>query len=214
MLDFDLAVSEWRRQIIAAGIKTPEVLDELESHLREDVEERMRSGAGVQEAFEAAVRQVGHAASLQVEFERAGGWAERAEPRWLKASLLAVGVLSGIFYVGLSAYGLLKHEMSDGQKVRGFSALVATIVLGLGSYWLCRRFLNTTDPRVKNLVGYGSGALWIVWMLFFSFVILPRCELEIAGLVVALIWAIAPGAALAGAGLAVQGDTRRRPTSS
>ncbi len=213
MFSLDQAIAGWRRQMVAAGIRTPEVLDELEGHLREDVEERIRSGSNAGEAFEAAVAQMGQASSLQAEFENAGSWAGLAKVSWLRASLLAVGILSGIHYVGLAAYGLLKHDMSVGQKVLGLSALVATVVLGFGSYFLCRRFLNTAHSRVKNSVGYGGGALLISWLLCFFLVILPRCELEIAGLVVALIWAFAPGAALAGAAFAVEGDTCQKPVS-
>jgi hypothetical protein len=205
MRDLDQAVSEWRRQMTAAGVSNPEVLDELESHLREDVEQQMRSGSNVQEAFDTAVERMGQASSLQVEFGKVGTWAEPAKPSWLRASLLGVGILSGIYYVGLVAYGLLKHDMILWQKVLGLSALGVTVVLALGSYYLCRRFLNTADPRIKKPLGYGSGALWIGWMLCFVFVILPRCELEIAGLVVAVIWAFAPGAALVGAGLGLEG---------
>jgi len=37
MFDLDQAISEWRRQMAAGGIKLPDALDELESHLREEV---------------------------------------------------------------------------------------------------------------------------------------------------------------------------------
>jgi hypothetical protein len=40
MFNLEQAISEWRRQMIAVGIKTPVPLEELESHLREDVEQR------------------------------------------------------------------------------------------------------------------------------------------------------------------------------
>ena len=59
--------------MLAAGIKTPVPLEELESHLREDVEERMRSGVTAQQAFETTVRQIGRSEMLQPEFARAGG---------------------------------------------------------------------------------------------------------------------------------------------
>jgi hypothetical protein len=38
--------------MLAAGIRTPVPLDELENHLREDVEQQMRSGLSAQQAFE------------------------------------------------------------------------------------------------------------------------------------------------------------------
>ena len=47
MNNFDPDIAAWRRQLIAAGIKSAEVLDELESHLREDIERRDSSRAAM-----------------------------------------------------------------------------------------------------------------------------------------------------------------------
>jgi hypothetical protein len=44
MFNLDQAIADWRRQMLAAGIKTPVPLEELEIHLREDVEQQMQSG--------------------------------------------------------------------------------------------------------------------------------------------------------------------------
>ena len=79
MFDVDSAVAEWRRQLMADGIKSPEVLNELESHLREEVDQRMRSGLSEQKAFTAAVEQLGQADVLKREFAKAGGWHEAQE---------------------------------------------------------------------------------------------------------------------------------------
>jgi hypothetical protein len=72
MSDLEKSIAAWRRQMLDAGIKTPVPLDELEIHLREDVEERMRSGVTAQQAFETTVRQIGRGEMLQPEFARAG----------------------------------------------------------------------------------------------------------------------------------------------
>ena len=37
MFDLEQSIAEWRRQMLAAGIKTPVPLEELEIHLREDI---------------------------------------------------------------------------------------------------------------------------------------------------------------------------------
>jgi len=72
MFNLEQSITDWRRQMLAAGIKTPVPLEELENHLREDVEEQMRSGATAQQAFEATIRQIGQGEMLQPEFARAG----------------------------------------------------------------------------------------------------------------------------------------------
>ena len=56
MFNLDEAIAEWRRKMDAGGVKAPVPLDELESHLREDLEQRMQSGANAEQAFEAAVQ--------------------------------------------------------------------------------------------------------------------------------------------------------------
>jgi hypothetical protein len=73
MFDLEQSIAEWRRQMLAAGIKAPVPLEELESHLREDVENRMRSGVGAQQAFETTVEQIGQTGVLQTEFAKVGG---------------------------------------------------------------------------------------------------------------------------------------------
>ena len=70
MPDLEKQITEWRRQMLTAGIKTPVPLEELESHLREDIERQMRSGLNAQDAFNVAIRQLGQAAMLQKEFQK------------------------------------------------------------------------------------------------------------------------------------------------
>jgi hypothetical protein len=70
MFDLEQAMAEWRRQMLAAGIKNPSVVDELECHLREDVEREMQSGLSGEEAFQAAVKRIGLPLPLKSEFAK------------------------------------------------------------------------------------------------------------------------------------------------
>jgi hypothetical protein len=72
MPDLEKRIADWRQQMLAAGIKAPVPLDELESHLRDDVEEQMKSGTSVQHAFENAIQRLGQATALECEFEKVG----------------------------------------------------------------------------------------------------------------------------------------------
>ena len=45
----------------ASGINVPEVLDELEGHLRDDIEEQLRGGSDPERAFHAAKARMGQA---------------------------------------------------------------------------------------------------------------------------------------------------------
>jgi hypothetical protein len=205
VFSLDQAIAEWRREMAAAGIKTSAVLDELESHLREDVEQHVRAGSNGPEAFEVAVRRLGQARSLKAEFEMAGEVAGQGVKFWLRV----ITFVFGFCYLAVSAYGLLRHDMAIGERVLGFSALAASVLLSLGSYSLSLRFLGTADPRTKKAFTLGGAVLMVSWLMYFVFIILPRCEFEIAGLVIALLWAIAPGAVVVGIGLALEDGARK-----
>jgi hypothetical protein len=64
MFDLNEKISEWRRQMLDAGINTPVPLDELENHLREDVERQIDSGSDPLKAFEIAVRWNDHSVNF------------------------------------------------------------------------------------------------------------------------------------------------------
>jgi len=90
MFNLEQSIAEWRRQMLAAGINNSSVLDELECHLREDVERGMQSGLSGEAAFQAAVKQIGLPVSLKREFAKVA-------PR--KRVLLGIlkGILAGSF---------------------------------------------------------------------------------------------------------------------
>src|ERR1035441_7631640 len=74
MFNLEKSVAEWRQQMLAAGIKTPVPLEELEIHLREEIEQQMKSGLSEQEIFNSAVQKIGQAGLLRTEFKKAGGF--------------------------------------------------------------------------------------------------------------------------------------------
>ena len=77
MFNLEQSISEWRGQMLSAGVKNPDIVDELESHLREDWARRVQSGESEERAFEGAVQGVGQASLLKHEFAKLSGkkWA-------------------------------------------------------------------------------------------------------------------------------------------
>ena len=73
MFDLEQSIAEWRRQMLAAGIKTPVPLEELEIHLREEIERQVKLNLSLdaQEAFNFAVWKIGQAEKLKMEFQKA-----------------------------------------------------------------------------------------------------------------------------------------------
>lgn len=60
--------------MLAAGIKSPILLEELESHLREEIDRQIRLGLSGQKAFDFAVSQIGGAKPIKLEFMKLENW--------------------------------------------------------------------------------------------------------------------------------------------
>lgn len=73
MFHLEQSITEWREQMLAAGIESPMPLEELEAHLREAIRQQMQSGQAGQMAFEVAVRHIGQPKLLKDEFSKIEG---------------------------------------------------------------------------------------------------------------------------------------------
>src|SRR5580704_1981071 len=70
MFNLEQPISAWRSQMLATGIKSPVPLDELESHLRDEIARQMESGLDENRAFEISCTRIGCAADLKREFAK------------------------------------------------------------------------------------------------------------------------------------------------
>jgi hypothetical protein len=118
MYNLDTSIKAWRRQMLSAGLRNPLVLDELESHLREDVQRRMQSGLGAEQAFESAVRCIGQPDALQNEFAKSAA-TKAMRLQKLKNALLG---LIGISLPIPSAFTAAARESLElgGKEAVGF----------------------------------------------------------------------------------------------
>ena len=74
MFNLEQAIAEWRKRMRAAGIQSPVPLEELEEHLREEIEAQVNLGRSEAAAFEVAAQNIGPARGLKAEFNRSAGW--------------------------------------------------------------------------------------------------------------------------------------------
>src|SRR5438552_12510177 len=114
MFNLNQAIAEWGRQMRSAGIKTPVPLDELESHVRDEVEQQMRSGSSAQQAFDIATERMGQGRALREEFTKSpksGGTQ--------KFMALICAVLVG-FIFWMSGYTFFKLELSPAELIVAF----------------------------------------------------------------------------------------------
>ena len=107
MFNLEQSISEWRKQMLAAGIKTPVPLEELEIHLREEIERQTKSGLNEREAFEISIRQIGKPKTLNNEFKK-------SERTFMKRRLI-IGVGIFILFLGITMIlpALGKHKQRN-----------------------------------------------------------------------------------------------------
>ncbi len=129
MFDLEKAITDWRKQMLAEGIKTPLQLDELENHLREEIERQLKSGTNLRHAFEIAVVKIGPPVELKTEFNNAS---EPLETRFVKLAGIACGLLAGLFLVWTVGVFLFIRETSWSSRIFGVLAVAVTILT-----WLC-----------------------------------------------------------------------------
>lgn len=114
MFDLEKSIKEWRRQMMAGGINSSSALDELEDHLRYEIEQQSQQGPITANIFDLAVQRIGSIRSLKSEFDKDN------EPRIMKRILIisvgVVGVLVGMALV-MPAVAQYRHEgaMASGE---------------------------------------------------------------------------------------------------
>lgn len=135
MFNLEQSITDWRRQMLVAGIQTPVPLEELEGHLREEIERQTRSGLSGRQAFESAVQQIGRAGALKNEFQKTN---PLTPERIVSVGIGIPTVIVGLFQVwGLAAqnrdWGKLPGEEAKliSLFVLAFILAVTLVVLGL-----------------------------------------------------------------------------------
>jgi hypothetical protein len=176
MLDLEQKITEWRRQMLAAGIKPPMTLDELENHLREDIRAHISAGNSEEQAFHLAVSRVGTPGALRTEFrklKRPACWPEKIG-RWLFAVLVMVMAV------------WLSRRMLAGRLSLLLAVHVFTITLGYGAgffaggfgiFYVCYRLFHALSLDRRQSLHRA--------VLLFSQL---SAGLVIAGFVLAMVW--------------------------
>lgn len=166
MFNLDQAISNWRKQMLAAGIKSGEVLDELESHLREDVEQAMRSSVSAERAFREAVRRVGAAESLNREFAKV----RRPVARFSHNTVRAVYLATAAFVLAVETWTFMVYDVPIPERVFGIG-VVALIAGYIGALPDLNRFswrgVGGNGPRkaiaavCNATIAVWFGLLWL-----------------------------------------------------
>jgi len=172
MFNLDQAIAKWRQQLVAAGMTTPEVLDELESHLREEVQRQSKSGKTRQEAFGAAVQNLGTARVLENEFRKIRGPVSMVE-----GLMIGISVFLVIFIVLLSGLAAVLCYAHGAERLVFATAVVCilTVAFSLRKVVPFLPLVSNTGARwVAGLACIATG--FVASSLFCNF-ILPRFEI-------------------------------------
>ena len=154
MADLEDRIGQWRRDLAESLGGSAEVLEELEGHLRDAVHRLVQAGQPMEEAFEAAVAQLGSSPALVAEFARvtptASWWPIRvaviawiAFAGWLVGQLFTSGRLD-------KALGLLLATHITAVTL----GYVMTLLIGaLATCFVLARPFGLPNPRqVQSLL--------------------------------------------------------------
>jgi len=203
--NLDQSISEWRQQMLAAGVKSPVPLDELESHLRDEIEQQTTKGLNEAEAFRAAVKNIGQGRALKTEFKKVGRTMSVREWKGFQVLMLSFVTLFSFAVARLLGH---RRDMASGQLMLGWAALVTFLVLPWIGCLGYRFFPIIRSKRTRDII-IGSGgvliALW--WIVMFNFILSGH---DMGGILVIILWGfVAPVGALMGLALGLETAARK-----
>jgi hypothetical protein len=160
MPDLEQKISEWRKQMLAAGIKSPVPLEELEIHLREEIERQMQLESDEQKAFNSAVQKIGHGSVLNDEFKKIDG------QKIGQTILLIIGwftagflLLWGMVSLDLHWNFIIWKPKYDSAAMFGYFTMLATVI---GIWFLVKADNHKTTRLLSLLI-----CLYLSWRAIF-----------------------------------------------
>jgi hypothetical protein len=178
MRDLEKQIAEWRRKVAKTVGHRENVLDELEAHLREEIERSVSAGSAPEDAFQSASDKIGVPAAVGSEFQKlALGW--RAQ--WMPVKLARIFVI----FLALLLGAYLIYNLGGARLL--LASHVASVTLGfvlvfvIGALAMCyvgARLLRPPGPTHEYLL--------LRTMLQFAGL---AAILSIIGIVLAMFWA-------------------------
>ena len=190
MFNLEQAITEWRRQMLAAGVKTPVPLEELESHLREEIERQMNTGLSQQDAFISAVQKLGAAQAVRAEFEKADETHDACKWKLTNAFLMIFTIVLPLFMSVLVIKRASVIDMTGAQELSSLAAMAVFPLLAWAGKLSHGIFPIFANRRMRDAIGILGGLLLALWWIGFIRLILPHHDFILSQLMVALLWAI------------------------
>lgn len=192
MFKLEQAIEGWRKQMLTAGIESPGVMDELEAHLREEIERQVGDGAEAQAAFEISSKQIGSAKVLKTEFEKTSSFRKGFE-RWAARLVMGGSAAALCCVLAMWTSVLLSREMSPLYRLAGLGAVMTSVTAIFGGAFFKRFFPVLSERRLRKQVQFACLLPAVIWFLVFSKVILPNLDYEhfdVAKIFVMVLWTV------------------------
>ncbi len=199
MFDLEQAIAEWRKQMLAAGIKTPVPLEELEIHLREEFEQQIKAGLDKQEAFNSAIQKIGPAQAVQTEFEKVGEIKMTREQK-LKEILFATCSILAPLILGEPVLRNQRGVMTSAEQASSLAAIAVFSLLIWAGRLSYGKFPAVRAKRVRDVIVYFCFVPVILWWIVLLCVVVPRYDFTMGQFLVAFSWGFLTPAGV-GAGL-------------
>jgi hypothetical protein len=189
MFDLESATAEWRQLMQAAGLGAADLLDELESHLRDEIDRQTQSGSSIEEGFQSAVRQIGSPQALRAEFAKAGS-PEQGRLRKLAATAYSVELLA---YTTLQARLLWNSAPAQTELWLGIAGLAFTLCAAYAGWRLAPRMMHVITNHAMRLSAAIAAILsTVAWIAAYAYFVLPRFEFTPGQFAAAFVWALLP----------------------
>lgn len=153
MRDLEQRIIQWREGLQVSNA----LIEELEGHLREAIDAKLKEGKSAEEAFELAVAEMGPTEQISAEFlkiDRATWWPVRAAV-WatiLLAALLSLLYVSILIPTQPREYVWLRWLLAPHVVTVMFGYLLTYLLGGLGICFAAQRFLAELSPgKVRSL---------------------------------------------------------------
>jgi hypothetical protein len=192
MFDLEQSITGWRRQMLAAGIKTPVPLEELESHLREEIERQMKTGLNPQDAFTSAGQQFGSAHTVQNEFMKVDKTHGALKWKLMEIGLTLATILVPLLFGGIVLKRASFIDMTTAEERSSLAALAAFSLLAWSGRLSYRLFPVIPTKRTRDAIHLVCALPVTLWWMAFLCLILPHYDFTVGQLFVTLLWALFP----------------------
>jgi hypothetical protein len=192
MFNLEKSITEWRRQMLSAGIKSPVPLEELEAHLCEEIEQLVKSGRSESEAFRSAVQTIGRARVVHGEFKKIAP--SIGATKWKLMEILFAIMASAVPLLICAELFRFKTTRSSvdftfDQQISGLAAMGLFALFAWGGRLSYKIFPIVLSKRRRDIITIFCALPVMLWWVVFLRFIAPRHDFTVDQFVINFIWA-------------------------